>query len=266
MNRRELLTASAGVAALEAVRLAEGAEPVSQQGPVREYYELRQYRVRIGPQSRMTADYFRDALVPALNRQDISPVGVFSAAIGGSGAFYVLMPARSVEALAVLEDRLGQDARYNEAGAAFLSAPAAQPAFERIDSSLMVAFTGWPRLKVPAASLEHQKRVFELRTYESPCDRDYRRKVEMFNSGEYAAFQRAGFWQVFFGDVLVGARRPCLTYMLGFSDLAQREALWQAFFSSPEWKQLTGDQRFAFEDIVSNVSNSILTPLECSQI
>jgi len=266
MNRREILTASAAAAALEAAGLARADESASPQAPGREYYELRRYGVRIGPQSRITTEYFRDALVPALNRQDIGPVGMFSATIGSSGAFYVLMPARNVEALAVVEARLGGDARYNEAGAPFLTAPAAQPAFERIDSSLLVAFTGWPRLVVPAATLQHKNRVFELRTYESPSDRDYRRKLEMFNSGEYTAFQRAGFWQVFFGEVLVGARRPCLTYMLGFRDLGQREALWRAFFSSPEWKQLTGDKRFSFEDIVSSVNNSILTPLECSQI
>jgi len=46
----------------------------------------------------------------------------------------------------------------------------------------------------------------------------------MFNSGEYDVFEKAGFSQVFYGDVLVGSRLPCLTYMLGFTDLTDRTA------------------------------------------
>jgi len=88
----------------------------------------------------------------------------------------------------------------------------------------------------------------------------------MFNSGEYAAFARAGFWQIFYGDVIVGSRQPCLTYMIGFGSLAERDDKWKAFGAAPEWKKLTGSQRFSFESIVSNVTNEILAPAEFSQI
>ena len=213
------------------------ADPKARQDAGREYYELRQYQVRRGPQTKITSDYFRDALVPALNRLGVKPVGVFSEVIGGLGSsFYVLMPAKNVETLAMVEARLGQDSEYNRAGAPFLTAPAVQPAFERMDSSLMVAFEGWPQLKVPSATAQGRKRVFELRTYESPSDRAYRRKVEMFGAGEYAAFEKAGFWPIFFGDVVAGARRPCLTYMLGFESIGHREEMWRDFFATPNGK------------------------------
>jgi hypothetical protein len=87
---------------------------------------------------------------------------------------------------------LGQDAEYLKVGAPFLTAPADEPPLIRIESSLMVAFEGWPKLKLPAATMEHKERIFELRTYESPSDQDHRHKVEMFNSGEYDVFEKAG--------------------------------------------------------------------------
>jgi hypothetical protein len=273
MNRRKFLRTSASAAALSAATLGIPERAASKQNPEpakekeRQYYELRQYHVQSGRQQKITDAFLREALVPALNRLGISPVGVFNVEIGvASPCFHVLLPARSVETLATAESRLGQDAEYLKAGAPFLTAPADQPAFLRIESSLMVAFEGWPLLKLPAATTEHKDRVFELRTYESPSDQDHRRKVEMFNSGEYEVFEKAGFWQVFYGDVLVGSRLPCLTYMIGFPSLDERGAKWKAFGSMPEWKKLNTSPRYAFESIVSNITSTILRPTEYSQI
>jgi hypothetical protein len=130
----------------------------------------------------------------------------------------------------------------------------------------MLAFEGMPRLNVPPATAEHRPRVFELRTYESPSHQDHRRKVEMFNSGEFDVFQRAGFWQVFYGDTLVGSRLPNLTYMLGFPDLEARTGMWKAFVADAGWRKLSGSARYNFEEIVSNITNVILTPTSYSQI
>jgi len=92
------------------------------------------------------------------------------------------------------------------------------------------------------------------------------RKVEMFNSGEFDVFKEAGFWQVFYGDTLIGSRMPNLTYMLGFEDLTDRTNKWNAFRSAPEWKKLSTSPRYAFEEIVSNITNIILSPAPFSQI
>jgi hypothetical protein len=236
-------------------------------GERREYYELRRYQLLRGPQVKLAEDFFREALLPALNRLGISPVGVFNIEIGpGSPSFYVLMPSPSLETLVSVDSRLNRDGDYLKAGAGFLNAPAQQPAYVRMESSLMVAFEGRPRLRVPPAAAEHRSRMFELRTYESPTDQDHVRKVEMFNSGEFDVFEKAGFWQIFYGDTLIGSRLPNLTYMLGFEDLADRNKKWEAFRSAPEWKKLSTSPRYAFEEIVSNITNVILTPAPYSQI
>jgi len=266
MNRRAFVTTSLGAAAIAGASAAARAAQEAAGSKAREYYELRLYHVQSGRQQKVTDAYLREAFVPALNRHGISPVGVFSVAVGpASPTFYVLMPA-SLETLATAEARLGQDSDYWKAGGPFLTAPADQAPFLRIESSLMVAFEGWPKLKLPTATTERKARMFELRTYESPTDQDHRRKVEMFQSGEFGVFEKAGFSQVFYGDVLVGSRLPCLTYMLGFTDLTDRTAKWSAFRDAPEWKELSSSPRYAFESIVSDISNVILSPTSYSQI
>ena len=269
MQRRTFLASSfsaSGLAVNASTRALLGSQGAAV-GKSREYYELRRYQLRTGPQVKLAHDFFREALVPALNRLGISPVGVFSVEIGPeSPSLYVLMPSASLESLVTVEFRLNRDADYLKAGAPFLNAPAQQPAYVRMESSLMVAFEGMPRLRVPPAAAEHGARMFELRTYESPTDQDHLRKVDMFNSGEFDVFEKAGFWQVFYGDTLIGSRLPNLTYMLGFDDLADRNKKWNAFRSAPEWKRLSSSPRYTFEEIVSNVTNLILNPAPYSQV
>jgi hypothetical protein len=92
------------------------------------------------------------------------------------------------------------------------------------------------------------------------------RKVEMFHSGEFDIFLKAGFHPVFFGDALTGARLPNLTYMLSFTDTAELEAKWDVFRNDPDWKKLSTSPRFAFDQIVTNISNVMMSPLDCSEV
>jgi len=259
VHRRQFLASSLAASALTAQQ--------NSGTKAREYYELRRYSLQRGVQPKLADAFLQQAFIPALNRLSIAPVGVFSADIGPeSPSLYVLMPSASVETLVTAAFRLEQDAEYLKAGAAFLNTAAKEPAYMRVESSLMLAFEGWPKLTLPPATAEHRTRVFELRTYESATDQDHKRKVEMFNSGEFDVFERAGFWQVFYGDTLVGPRLPNLTYMVGFPDLTERAKMWKAFGSDPGWKKLSGSSRYNFEEIVSNITNVILSPTSYSQI
>ena len=119
---------------------------------------------------------------------------------------------------------------------------------------------------VPPPTAQKGKRAFQLRSYESASDRDHVRKVEMFHSGEFEVFRKAGFWRVFFGDALIGERLPQLTYMLSFPDVSQMNTMWDAFRNDPEWKKLQADPRFSYEPIVSNIVNLVLSPTAYSQV
>jgi NIPSNAP len=269
MERRTFLTYTLAASAfgIAGTSAAAASQPDAAETTGREFYQLRRYSLLNGPQRRLCNDFFRDALIPALNRLDITPVGVFDLTIGPeTPSIYVLMPSLKLETLVTVETKLGQDAEYVKAGAAFLTAPATQPAFVRMDSSLLEAFEKMPRLKLPAATASKGPRVFELRSYEGPSDQDHRLKVEMMQSGEEKIFADAGFSQVFYGDMVVGPRMPNLTYMLSYESVADRDKRWGAFISDPAWKKLSSDPRYAFEEIVSKITNVILTPTSYSQI
>jgi hypothetical protein len=266
MERRTFLTSSLAASALAVAGPLQGAQGTAD-AKGREFYQLRRYHLSSGPQRKLCDDFFRDALVPALNRLGVTPVGVFDLTMGPeTPSIYVLMPSPSLDTLVNVETRLAQDVEYLKAGAAFLNAPAVAPAFLRMESSLMQAFEKTPRLKLPPATSANGPRVFELRIYESPSDQDHKRKVEMMQSGEGEIFDKAGFSQVFYGDTLIGPRLPNLTYMLSYESVAERDKKWTAFRASPEWKSLSTQPRYAFEAIVSNITNVILTPTAYSQI
>jgi hypothetical protein len=264
LQRRHFLTSSLAAAA---VALTPNDSPA--QAPAskaREYYELRKYNLQ-GTQTKLLQSYLSDALIPALNRMGFSPIGAFNLYLGPeTPATYLLIPSSTLESLVTAELQLVKDEEFMKAAAPFWSAPATAPAFGRIESSLMIAFEGWPRLVVPPVTAQHGKRVFQLRTYESPSLQDHVRKVEMFHKGEFEIFQRAGFWQVFYGDTLIGPRLPQLTYMVSFPDISEIDVRWDAFGNDPQWKKLSGLPRYSSEPIVTNISNLVLRPASFSQI
>ena len=266
MQRRRFLSSSiAGSSSLLAASSATLLKAQSERA--REYYELRCYKLLSGEQPKLAHKYFAEALIPALNRQGMKTIGAFDLYLGPeTPSLYLLIPSESLETLVNSELHLAHDEEYLKAAEPFDAAPAAQPAFARVESSLMIAFEGHPKLTVTPVTANKGARVFQMRTYESPSLRDHRRKVEMFNSGEFDIFEKAGFWNIFFGDTLIGARRPNLTYMLSFPDLAELDAKWKNFTTHPDWKKLSSEPRFTFESIVSNITNYILRPTPYSQI
>jgi len=262
-RRRFLTTSSLAAAGLALARDSEAQPPAA----AREYYQIRRYQLQAGPQTKIVESYFGDALIPALTRMGMGPIGAFKLDYGPeTPAFYVLIPGRSIEELATIELRLVKDADFMKATEPFWNAPATAPAFLRVESSLLAAFEGWPRLTPPATTATKSKRIFQLRTYESPSDAAHVRKVEMFYKGEFEIFQKAGCHPVFFGDTLIGPRMPNLTYMLSFANLTELEAAWAAFSADPDWKKLSSSPRYSYESIVSNISNLVLSPLAASQI
>jgi len=264
MQRRTFLAASL---ASSAAAMGRGVQAESEVVGTREFYQLRCYRMQTGPQTQLTEKYFGEALIPALGRLGMGPVGAFKLDIGPeTPTFYLLVPSSSVERLATLDLRLAKDNEFLSAAQPFWTAPATAPAFLRVESTLLAAFEGWPKLVPPPSSATKAKRIFQLRTYESPSDAAHVRKVEMFHHGEFEIFKNAGCHPVFFGDTVIGSRTPCLTYMLSFADLAELTAGWAAFGADPEWKKLKASPRYAYEEIVSNITNLVLSPLASSQI
>ena len=252
------LSGATGVAALSDVKAAGAADGESR----RDYYELRQYEVETERQQKAFDRFARDAAIPALNRAGISPVGVFEPADGFS-PIYVLLRHPSLQSVVTLNQKLADDDQFVSAGGEFIDAPSASPAYARVTSSLMVAFTGLPQLETP---IKAPGRVLQLRIYESPSVTTGQKKIEMFNRAEIDIFRKTGLNPVFFGETLVGDKMPNLTYMLMFNSMEQQKANWKRFVSHPEWKALKSLPEYADKRILSNITNLPLKPKAYSQI
>jgi hypothetical protein len=267
MQRRHFLSSSLAASALAISDSAALSAQTSPGAAGREYYEIRRYQLQSGPQTKMTAKHVAEALIPALNRLGMKNIGAFDLYLGQqTPALYLVIPSQSLDTLVNSELLLAKDDEYQKAGEEFIKAAAKEPAYLRIESSISIAFEGFPKLTPPPDAAKHPARVYQMRSYESPSMQAHRSKVKMFNSGEFDIFAKVGFWNIFFGDTLIGPRLPSLTYMVGLPDLSELETRWAAFFADPNWKKLTADPRFNYEPIVSDVSNLILKPTKYSQV
>src|ERR1700757_3624832 len=270
MDRRNFLSSSLAASALSLATagdlLAQTGSTAAKSAP--EYMDLRRYHLASGPGVKLTNDFFADALIPALNRLGIGPVGAFSVYFGpDSPSYYLLMPSSKLETLVTADLELAKDEVFMKAAAPFWDAPAAMPPHIRIESSLLRAFPGYPKVTPPAFASTKGKRIYQLRQYLSPTNAYHVRKVEMFHAGEFGIFEKAGAHGVFYADALIGPRLPNLTYMLSFPDMASLESAWDKFGADPDWKKLSNDPKLKLDPpTVSNITSLVLRPLACSQI
>jgi hypothetical protein len=260
MDRREFVAATAAAAVAPLPALERHAQSSS-----RQYIELRRYHLLPGAKQRAFVAFIGDVAIPAMNRAGIGKVGAFTVVYGENAPTLLLVLAhQTLDTVVSLRERLASDAEYARAGAAILDAPLSDPAFVRVESTLLRAFESMPAIEPFSAAGTTTPRICELRTYESHRNRAAVNKLKMFNAGEIPIFRRAGLTPIFFGETLIGARMPSLTYMLGFTDMAARDRAWSAFSKDPEWKTLSSDPQY--RDNVSAISDIILQPTAYSQI
>lgn len=256
MHRRELLATLAASTVMNADSPAESP---------RTYLEIRTWHLHTTPEEQASRvhEYLRSGLAPALTKAGARLDGAFSNLIGQGGPYIVTLT--EYRSLAAMQEALATIAAdpAHEAALEKLSSGPGLP-FVRVESSLLHSFSGMPAPAVSAGGAS--PRVFELRTYESQTFLTLARKVGMFNNGEMQIFERLGLRPVFFGETIVGPRQPNLMYMLSYENLGERERLWKAFVSDPEWKKLSTRPELRDAQIVANISNVMLTPLEFSPI
>jgi hypothetical protein len=260
VDRRKFLAATA-VAAVSPLSKLEALG----QAPARQYIEMRRYHLLPGSKQRAFSSFIGDVAIPAMNRAGVGRVGAFTVVYGENAPSMLLVLTHStLDSVMSLRDRLADDATYTRAGAAVLDAPLSDPAFVRVESTLLRAIEAMPTLEPSAGAGTAAPRIFEIRTYESHSDRAALNKLKMFNAGEVPIFRKTGLTPVFFGETLVGEKMPSLNYMLTFADMAARDSAWAAFSKDADWKTLSADPQY--RENVSAISDIILRPTAYSQI
>jgi hypothetical protein len=274
LPRREFLKTSLAASALTALpaglQAAEG-----NAGSGRDYYELRAYRLKPGASTARLDAYLESALIPALGQRGIKTVGAFTQievdkATGASkpmvdSPVWVLIPHSSLESFVNVSADLNADAAVQKAGQAYLGVGKDSPVFTRIDSWLLRAFAGMPRLELPAFSRDRVKtRVLEMRSYESFSESKALAKMAMFNDGEIGVMKDLGMSPIFFGQAISGRDLPHLTYATSAPDLATHLANWKKFSTHPGWLKIKDLPQYA--DTVSKNTPFFLVPAAYSQI
>lgn len=257
MKRRHFVSSSL----LATAGLATASVDAAPAAAKKELYELRIYEARFGTPQSNIENYLKDALMPALNRQGVKTIGAFRE-IGKSdpARLYVLIPHLSMETYATTASKLADDSVYAKASQVYNELTPDKAPFARYTTSLMLAFDGLPQLIVPTK----EGRIFEMRTYEGYSEDAVRRKIKMFNVDEIPIFYRVKLNPVFFGEVIAGEHMPCLTYMLTFKNMEERDANWKQFSADADWKRISQAPEYA--NTVSNIIRVFLEPTTYSQL
>lgn len=227
----------------------------------KEFVELRVYEMSFGKSAKPFYNYVEKALIPALNRQGIENVGFFEE-IGDAmpKKVYLLISHKDMNSFNVTLNNLKEDATFQVDAQDYLNTPQEKFPFNRYTTSLFTAFDGFPKTIKPVSG----STVFELRTYEAYNEDALRRKIKMFNESELEIFNDVGLHSVFFGEKISGPNMPCLTYMLAFKDMEERDENWSKFGPHPEWQRIKDLPEYAYS--VSNISRVFLKPFDFSQL
>ena len=235
----------------------------------REYYEIRVYKLKSEEKAAAFDKAASQVFLPMMKKAGLGPVGVFKPKDAGEEGSpvlrYVLTTFPTLEHFESIREMkgLGEGIDFSLAQDYLRVEGKKDAAFERIESSLLVAFKGFPKVKVPEG--ESDERFFELRVYESPSEVKGMLKVHMFDEGgELPIFEDVGLRGVFFGEARVAANLPQLTYMLVYDNEEEKKKAWDAFRTSPDWNVLKKEERYA--GTVSKIHSYDLVALPYSGI
>jgi len=220
----------------------------------KELYELRTYEMKFRGDQNLLTGYLKNVLQPALKRAGVNHFMLFTEWGNSDPANIWVLISYPDQNIYLKAQNLSADAEYVAAAATYHALPLEKAIYNRYTSMLLLAFDGLPKMLNPIDGAS----VFELRTYEGYSEDAVRRKVKMFNDEEFPLFFKVKLNPVFFGENIAGPHRPCLTYMLNFKDMAERDANWKTFIDHPEWKAMVGKPEYA--DTVSNIRKTFLKP------
>jgi hypothetical protein len=227
----------------------------------KEFYELRTYELKFGSSRSSIENYFKNALFPALNKYGVKNIGAFGEmGLSDPGKIYILIPYASIEEFSRVNEKIKVDEDFLKATIEYNALPPEKAPYARYTSSIMNAFDGIPQLVKPTAD----QKLFEIRIYQSYSEDAARRKRKMFNEEELKIFRDSKLNSVFFGEVIAGEYMPCLTYMLAFKNMEERDANWKVFSANPDWKRISSAAEYA--NSVSHIIRVFLVPLPYNQL
>ncbi len=265
MDRRSfmnstLVQAIGGVGMLSAS--AGGAQAQRSERKTR-LYRLSYFYMRQGDQgARM--NQFLSSQTPLFQKTIPGPFGIFNVFLGPHiPAMVVLAGYPSFGAMESAQTQWQKDAGFQKALSEFEQG--AEPPFERSDTVLLQATDYSPEI-VPLKEKPKVPRIFELRVYHSPTQRQLRALHERFSGAEIKIFHRVGVHPILYSSTVIGPNMPNLTYLMPFTTLAEREKAWDAFGADPDWIKVRKESIDRAGQITNQISITLLRPADYSPI
>lgn len=239
---------------------------ISFSGSARDYYQIKVYTIKDKVQEATIDKYLKDAYIPALHKMGVKKVGVFKPIADDKAAgtkIFVLIPLKKLTDIEKIETKLAGDTQYQAAGKEYIDAPYDKVPYERIESILLKAFAKQPNYFAPVYTTPKSEQIFELRSYQGPTEKIWRKKVHMFNEGgETQIFKEVGSNAIFYGEVLSGAAMPNLMYLTSYENMESNKAHWDAFRKHPDWEVLKNKPEYAHT--VSHIDKWLCHPTDYS--
>jgi hypothetical protein len=199
-------------------------------------YLLERYYFKAGAQLSRFHDYISHAGLAALDKVHKGPKIILEAFIAShTPQVAVVLGFPSISEFWTMRARLNEDEDLAKAYEAWQSG--SEPPFESQTNALLEAADYSPEV-VALEPPPKTPRVFELRVYRAPGQRQLKALHERFGGPQLKIFQRAGVNPVLYGSTVIGPDMPNLTYLIPFDDMAARDKAWTAFSADPEWIKL----------------------------
>jgi hypothetical protein len=227
------------------------------------YYEFLFLRLQSGTQVAGMLAWLEKRALPLFQKHRFGSTGFFTLEVGPYiPAVFGILTYPTLAEMEAAWRRMDADPEY---AAAVAELERDQPAFYREDTVLLRATPFSPALK-PAAPGDPQHKIFELRIYESPTQRQLGYLHERFAGGEIELFHKSGFYPVLYADTIIGPNKPNMVYLIPFESQAHREKAWAVFRDNPEWQKLRDDSLRRGGEIVRNITNMLLVPTSFSSL
>ncbi len=213
-----------------------------------ELYDLKTYELKFGSNRNALMDYLNEVHNPYLQNLGAKTMMFMETGASEPTKLWTLAAYPDISSYQkgfLIEsdpEVMSKSKKYVEAGTTY----------NRISSSLLLAFASIPKMKNPIEGAG----LYELRIYEGANEDAVRRKIRMFDVEELDLFYRTDMNPIFFGKMLVGPYIPSLVYMLNFRDMDHRAEAWNTFINHEEWNRMKVKPEYA--DSVSNIRKVFL--------
>ncbi len=240
-----------------------GAEADAQQtGRKTRLYRLQYLYFRQGEQGNRISQ-FLSSQMPLITK-NIHTFGVFSSLVAPHNPMTLVLSGFSgFEEMESADERIRKDSGYQSAFEEMEKG--SEPPFDRADTVLLRATDFSPEI-VPLKEKPKIARIFELRVYHSPTERQLRQLHERFSGPEIGIFHRVGVNPILYANTIAGPDMPNLTYLTPFTSLADREKAWDAFGADPEWAKARSESIARGGQIVSQNNIMLLRAAAFSPI